>query len=72
MIENVSEEIVYRVPEVHCAHCRAAIQAEVDLLPEVDAVEVDLKTKIVTVWGSNLDDLALRAAIAEAGYEVEA
>ncbi len=65
------EETVYHVPGVHCDHCRAAIQDEVGILREVDGVEVDLERKIVIVSGRGLDDLTLRAAIAEAGYEVE-
>jgi copper chaperone CopZ len=32
-------------------------------------VDVDLDTKVVTVRGHDLDDVALRAAIEEAGYE---
>jgi copper chaperone CopZ len=32
-------------------------------------VEVDVDTKVVTIHGASLDDTALRAAIAEAGYE---
>jgi copper chaperone CopZ len=59
----------YRVPEVHCAHCVSAIEAEVGALPGVEAVEVDLDAKVVTIRGRTLDDTVLRAAIAEAGYE---
>jgi copper chaperone CopZ len=32
-------------------------------------VDVDLDSKLVTVRGHELDDMALRAAIEEAGYE---
>jgi copper chaperone len=35
----------------------------------VSEVAVDLDTKLVTVTGQALDDAAVRAAIAEAGYE---
>jgi copper chaperone CopZ len=52
-----------------CGHCRAAITAEVAEVAGVDAVEVDLETKVVSVSGSDLDDGAIRAAIYEAGYE---
>jgi copper chaperone CopZ len=65
------EEAVYRVHGMHCDHCRAAIEAEVGALLEVDSVDVDLETKIVTVRGRGLDDSVLRAAISEAGYEAE-
>ena len=42
---------------------------EILSLRGVDAVDVDLDAKVVTVTGQALDDAALRAAIAEAGYE---
>jgi copper chaperone CopZ len=35
----------------------------------VTGVDVDLGTKVVKVTGEGLDDVALRAAIEEAGYE---
>jgi copper chaperone CopZ len=37
----------------------------------VDSVDVDLDGKRVTVRGSALDDTAVRAAIDEAGYDVQ-
>jgi copper chaperone CopZ len=52
-----------------CGHCRAAITAEVSAVPGVEAVEVDLDTKLVAVRGEDLDDATLVAAIDEAGYE---
>ena len=61
--------LTYSVPGVHCGHCQAAITEEVTALPGVEAVDVDLETKIVTVHGHELDDASLRAAIVEAGYE---
>ena len=62
--------LVYEVPGVSCAHCKAAISEEVLRLAGVEAVEVDLDTKQVTVTGSELDDAAVRDAIEEAGYEL--
>jgi copper chaperone CopZ len=46
-----------------------SIREEVSEVEGVDDVAVDLDTKVVAVTGSDLDDAALRAAIAEAGYE---
>ena len=60
----------YSVPGASCAHCQAAITDEVAVLPGVEAVEVDLETKIVSVTGDPLDGQAIIAAIDEAGYEV--
>jgi copper chaperone len=65
-------EFTYRVPGMHCDHCRAAVEGELRQVSGVDAVRVDLETKLVSVRGDNLSDEALRAAIDEAGYEVEA
>jgi copper chaperone len=66
----VSETRSYSVPGVHCEHCRAAIEAETAAVAGVSSVAVDLDLKIVTVTGDSLDDLAIRAAIDEAGYDV--
>jgi copper chaperone len=65
----VSESVTYEVPAIHCAHCAMSIREEVSEVEGVDEVAVDLETKVVTVSGHDLDDSALRAAIAEAGYE---
>lgn len=62
--------ITYAVPEVSCDHCRAAIAREVSTVAGVEAVDVDLETKIVTVTGERLDEAAIVAAIDAAGYEV--
>jgi copper chaperone CopZ len=65
----VSENKVYTVPGIHCGHCAAAIKDEVGGVEGVDAVDVDLDAKVVTIRGKALSDEALREAIEEAGYE---
>jgi copper chaperone CopZ len=67
----MSETRTYHVPGVSCEHCRVAITTEVGAVEGVDSVAVDLDAKLVTVTGSALDDGAVRAAIDEAGYDVE-
>ena len=62
--------LTYSVPGVSCAHCQSAITDEVGTLSGVEAVEVDLETKTVTVTGDPLDGEAIIAAIDDAGYEV--
>jgi copper chaperone len=69
-VSQTSEQLTYDVPGVSCAHCRAAITAEVEKVAGVSSVEVDLDAKRVTVGGDGLEDAALRAAIEEAGYDV--
>jgi len=64
------EEIRYSVPGVSCSHCERAISAEVGKVAGVAAVRVDLSAKTVAVQGTGLDDASVRAAIAEAGYDV--
>ena len=62
----------YSVPGVSCAHCQRAIEDEVLQVQGVESVEVDLGAKTVTVSGDPLDEVAVVAAIDEAGYEVAA
>jgi copper chaperone len=63
--------VVYEVPGISCGHCKAAIEGEVGKVDGVDAVEVSIDDKTVTVSGSASDE-AVRAAIDEAGYDVAA
>mgnify|MGYP003404168774 CR=1 FL=1 len=66
------ETQIYTVPGMHCGHCQAAVTEELEGVPGVESVQVDLGSRLVTVTGDALDDTALRAAIGEAGYEVAA
>ena len=66
----MSETLTYAVPAIHCAHCEAAIRREVEPIAGVDAVDVDLEGKVVSVSGDGLDDAAVRSAIDEAGFDV--
>jgi copper chaperone CopZ len=61
---------VYAVPGVSCDHCKHAIEGEVSSVAGVDRVEVDVAARTATVVG-DADDGAVRAAIDEAGYDVE-
>jgi copper chaperone len=63
------DTVTYTVPGVSCEHCRHAIREEVGAVAGVDAVDVDLDSKVVTIRGTALDDASLREAIAEAGYD---
>lgn len=65
----MNDKAVYTVPAIHCDHCAMSIREEVSEVQGVEAVDVDLETKLVTIRGSKLDDGALRTAIEEAGYE---
>jgi copper chaperone len=65
----MSETITYTVPGIHCGHCVLSIKEEVSEVSGVEAVDVDVEAKVVTIRGEQLSDDTLRAAIAEAGYE---
>ena len=64
----MAESVTYSVPAIHCAHCATSIREGVSEVEGVDEIDVDLEAKRVTIQGRELDDAALRAAIAEAGY----
>jgi copper chaperone len=68
----MNETLTYRVPALHCDHCKAAVTEELSAVAGVETVDVDLDTKLAVVRGQGLEDATLRAAIDEAGYEAEA
>ena len=61
----------YRVPGMTCDHCKAAVSEEVSKVAGVEAVDVDLDTKLVRVSGDGLEHDALVSAIDEAGYDAQ-
>lgn len=65
-------ERVYLVEGMTCEHCRAAVAGEVGGLPRVTAVEVDLASGRLAVRGDGVDDAAVAAAVAQAGYRLAA
>lgn len=62
-------QLVLSVPDITCGHCVNAITSSVGGVPGVSTVDVDLAAKTVTVTGT-ADPVAVRSAIAEAGYPV--
>jgi copper chaperone len=62
----------YTVPGMSCSHCVTAVSHKIAQVAGVDAVDVVLDSKLVTVRGDGVDDSAVRAAIGEAGYEAAA
>jgi copper chaperone len=55
-----------------CSHCVNHVKNALADLAGVESAEVDLGKKSAVVSGGALDDAALKAAVAEAGYEVVA
>lgn len=59
----------YSVPTISCDHCVSAITDAVSPLPGVQALEVEVASKTVRVDGG--DDNEIRAAIDDAGYDID-
>ena len=62
----------YRVDGMTCAHCVHAVSEELAKLDGVEAFDVSLDTKLVTVSGAEISDEQVFAAVDEAGYEAVA
>lgn len=60
----------FTVVGMSCAHCVAAVEAEVGKVAGVSAVEVDLESGSLIVHGSGVDGEAVRAAVETAGYSL--
>lgn len=64
-------EKTYRVPDVHCDHCVAAINRELGAIEGVEDVKVDLDEKLVSVRvDENVTDEQIVAGLDEAGFDV--
>lgn len=61
----------WTVTGMTCGHCVASVTEEVSEVPGVTDVAVELESGLLTVTSdSPVDDGAVRAAVAEAGYAV--
>jgi copper chaperone len=65
-------QTTYTVHGMSCSHCVLSVREEVSEVRGVAAVDVDLTSGRLTVSGTAVDPHAVRAAVAEAGYEVGA
>ena len=64
-------DLTFVVEGMTCDHCVRAVTGELSALPGVTGVDVDLATGRVSVSSDlPLNDDAVRAAVAEAGFEV--
>jgi copper chaperone len=62
----------YVVRGMSCSHCVLSVREEVSEVAGVSAVDVDLASGRLLVTGAGVDEQAVRAAVADAGYEVAA
>lgn len=61
----------YDVKGMTCGHCVSSVSSELNKLPGVNDVAVDLDTGKVTVTSDQpLDTDAVRGAVDEAGFEL--
>jgi copper chaperone len=63
-------ERTYTVTGMTCSHCVLSVQEEVSEIAGVTDVDVDLDSGRLTISGADISDDAVRAAVADAGYEV--
>jgi copper chaperone len=61
---------VYAVAGMSCQHCVLSVTEEVLAVDGVDGISVDLAVGAMKVSGERFSDDAVKAAVAEAGYEV--
>jgi copper chaperone len=67
-------EITFRVPDMNCAHCKAAVEGELNNLAGVNSSSADVEkgTVEVTYDEGTVSTEDLKGAIEEAGYTVAA
>ena len=59
----------YTVKGMTCEHCVLSVTEEVSEVEGVATVDVDLESGRMAVTGSGYGDEAIKAAVADAGYE---
>lgn len=60
----------YAVVGMTCDHCALSVREEVEEVPGVATVDVDLAGGRLTVGGEGFSDEAIEAAVQTAGYSV--
>ncbi|MEJ7634726.1 heavy-metal-associated domain-containing protein [Aeromicrobium sp.] len=66
----MSQTQTFTVIGMTCSHCVASVTEEIQEIPGVQDVAIDLPTGAVNVTSIEpLDDAAVKAAVEEAGYQ---
>ena len=72
---EIDRTVELYVEGMTCGHCVSSVKEEVSEIPGVKNIEVILSSggtsKVTVVSDVNLDEEALRDAIAEAGFELK-
>jgi uncharacterized protein len=64
------EEMVLEVDGMTCVNCASHIKRDLELVPGVARVEVNLEKGLARMWGRTLDRQRLSDAVCKAGYTV--
>ncbi len=67
---STGTEKTYTVQGMTCGHCELSVREEVEEVAGITSVQADHSTGRVVVAGEEVDDEAVRPAVAEAGYRV--
>ena len=71
MTTTTTTTTTYAVAGMTCDHCVRAVSTEVEAVPGVSRVDVDLESGSLTVSAdATLDEALIRAAVEEAGYQL--
>ncbi len=66
-------DTTFKVPEMNCGHCKAAIEGELNKLSGVEYANANLEEGTVKVsYDGRVSEEQLRGAIENAGYAVTA
>jgi len=65
---STTSEKSYTVAGMTCGHCELSVREVVEEVVGVTSVQADHTSGRVMVVGEDIDDEAVRAAVAEAGY----
>jgi copper chaperone len=65
-------DTTFRVPEMSCGHCKAAIEGELNKLPGVEHSNANVEegTVMVSYVEGRVSEEQLKGAIEDAGYAV--
>ena len=63
--------ISFKVDGMMCPKCEARVKKALEAISGVESAIADRTTGTATVTGENLDLVALKAAVKEAGYQPE-
>ena len=61
------DAVVYRVEDMHCSHCEAAVVRAVENVPGIDSAKASASANTLTIKGSASEE-AVRAAVEGIGY----